>query len=108
MEAALRLCAAMNRFWVYRGYYSEGRSWCGRALALSNTSEQTVARAGALGTNGTLAWIQGDLPEAYRFHEEALAIRRELGDVKGIAPGAGAVGDGICPQAKSQGSARAA
>src|SRR5262249_8410324 len=31
-EAALRFCGAMGPFWWTRGYLSEGRQWCARAL----------------------------------------------------------------------------
>src|SRR5207344_70228 len=28
----LRLCGAMHRFWLTRGYAAEGRQWCARTL----------------------------------------------------------------------------
>ena len=29
---SLRLCGALWRFWMTRGYFAEGRTWCARAL----------------------------------------------------------------------------
>ena len=81
----LRLCGALRQFWWMRGHIAEGRDWCARALAQAGTEELTQERANALSAAGALAYIQADHPAAKAWHEESLAIRRELGDLRGIA-----------------------
>src|SRR5205807_9388674 len=49
---ALRLAAALARFWYTRGYHNEGRHWLTRALA--NAPARSAARMKAL--HGT-AWL---------------------------------------------------
>ncbi len=46
---------------------------------------QTPERAHALNAAGALAYYQGDYAAAQPLYEESLAIRRELGDGRGIA-----------------------
>src|SRR5439155_887558 len=62
-QAALRLCGALWYFWYVRGHHSEGRSWCARALAMSDGRERTLERARALNAAGCLAHQQGDYPQ---------------------------------------------
>ena len=81
----MRFCGAMGRFWVYRGHYREGSAWCRGALARSDGSESPDSRVQALLSSGTLAMMQGDVAEACRFHEEALAISRQACYPRGIA-----------------------
>ena len=80
-----RLCGALQRFWWTRGHLAEGREWCTRMLAKAGAEERTPARAKALSGAGSLAHYQGDYRAARAFHEESLALRRELGDRSGIA-----------------------
>jgi predicted ATPase/serine/threonine protein kinase len=102
---ALRLSAAMWRFWFMRAYFAEGRQWLVSILDLTTrepseltcpasddppvaqTDRQTwrVARADALNGAANLAHSQGDEASARALHLESLAIRRELGDQTGIA-----------------------
>jgi tetratricopeptide (TPR) repeat protein len=70
---------------MMRGHVAEGREWCTRALLAANASERTAARAKILTGAGLLAYHQLDYAAARREHEESLAIRRELGDRKGVA-----------------------
>jgi tetratricopeptide (TPR) repeat protein len=82
---ALLLCGALARFWWTRGYLSEGRNWCARALASEESEGPGVARAGALNGAGALAYYQGDFAAARTLYAESLALYRELGDRKSIA-----------------------
>ena len=84
-ETAMRFCGAMGRFWVYRGHYREGSAWCGRARNRATGRESLDARALVDSCSGTLAMMQGDIDEAYRFHEESLARWREDRNQRGIA-----------------------
>jgi predicted ATPase len=84
-EAGLRLGAALQQFWLTRGYLSEGRDRLAAILSLPGAGAHSTARANALNGAGTLAWMQGDYATARSLHEESLRIRRELGDKYGIA-----------------------
>jgi predicted ATPase/DNA-binding SARP family transcriptional activator/DNA-binding CsgD family transcriptional regulator len=83
-ETALRLAAALARFWEIRSHYSEGRGWLGAMLRLHGHADAAV-RAKTLTEAGTFAWHQGDYEQAIVFHGEALALYRELGDEHGAA-----------------------
>jgi len=105
-EAGLQLCAALQRH-LLGGHIAEGREWCARALGKAGGASPTLERAKALTVAGTLADAQGDWPAARVLHEEALAIKRELGDRMGIAislNGLGSVayaqGDLLCAEAR--------
>jgi predicted ATPase/class 3 adenylate cyclase len=75
----LRLATDLWRFWEIRGYLQEGRDWLERFLR-SSGGQVSIRRADALTGAGILALMQGDHPAALRFHEESLALQRELGD----------------------------
>jgi predicted ATPase/DNA-binding SARP family transcriptional activator/class 3 adenylate cyclase len=83
--AALRLAGALTRFWDIRRHISEGRAWLARVLSLAGTSEHDALRAKALFRAGVFAQRQDDNPAAQAFWAESLAIRRQLGDRRGIA-----------------------
>jgi tetratricopeptide (TPR) repeat protein len=73
--AALRLVAALWRFWIMRGYFREGREMLLAALKRA-PQEPTEARASALVGAGVLAWEQGDYRESIGLYEEGLACAR--------------------------------
>lgn len=118
-DLALRLCGALWRYWWIRGYLSEGRRRLELALGQSSryaedakegTGEESTlrltARAKALNGLGNLAFFQGDYDAARVSHEEALLLRRELGDTQGVAAslnnlGNAAVEQGDYPAARS-------
>jgi predicted ATPase/DNA-binding XRE family transcriptional regulator len=107
----LRLAGALGLYWEVRHLISEGRVWFERILAIAETpsaalgasskdpkdppaasesAESTVSawralRARAVNGAGSLAMWQGDYPAASARLEEALTIRRELGDERAIA-----------------------
>jgi predicted ATPase len=82
-EVGVRLAVALWRFWYTRGYLAVGRRWLEAAIA--SDAGSTSTRASALHGAGMLAWRQGDYDQARAWHEESLALRRELGDRQGIA-----------------------
>ena len=84
-RGGLRLCGALQRFWWARGHLSEGREWCARVLGKAGAEAPTPDRAKALNGAGGLAYLQGDYPVARVLHQESLAIRRQLGDRRGVA-----------------------
>lgn len=114
VEIGLRLAGPLGRFWDWRGDYSQGRTELDRllsVLALSGTlpplpnegtdgmplavdeGDARVARATGL----VLYWaavLAGDLGDdaaARELQEQALAIRRRLGDKSAIAESLGSL-----------------
>jgi non-specific serine/threonine protein kinase len=82
-EAGLRLATSISRFWLVRGFLSEGRGWLARLLAAADAAE-AATRAKALNWAGVFAWKQGDYAASTALYDEALAIRRALHDRRGI------------------------
>jgi non-specific serine/threonine protein kinase len=85
---ALCLAAALWRFWLDRGYFTEGREWLSRVLQgaelqpeLRGSTPYTQAMVGG----ATLAHQQGDYKTASLLFDESLAIQRERHDKDGIA-----------------------
>lgn len=84
-EVAMRLGAALWRFWQMRGHLHEGRDRLGTILALPGTVEQPKERAKALEAAGGIAYWQADFAAAERLYEESLAIQRQRGSTADIA-----------------------
>lgn len=82
---ALRIAGALGRFWLVRGYYSEGRDWLEGALALQEAAELTQDRAKALNAAGRLADLLGDYVAGRALCEESLSIYRQSGSKLGVA-----------------------
>jgi predicted ATPase/class 3 adenylate cyclase len=78
-EATLRLAAALEKFWDFRGLYSEGRQWLDAALA-EEPSGALASRAKATNVAAFLAWRQGDLEHAKEMAHSAIAQCREADD----------------------------
>ena len=79
-QSALRLTAGLQRFWMQRGRFADGRRALERALAAPGADAATPARAAALAGAGMLAFRQGANDDARRHLDESLAIARRLGD----------------------------
>ena len=100
-DKGLRLAGALWRFWSRRGYLSEGRGWLKSILvaqgapgfwtldwdspAKSKIQSPKSKIAKALYGLGVLTWIEGDLAEARKLLEEAIAVCEEIGDGWGRA-----------------------
>jgi predicted ATPase/DNA-binding SARP family transcriptional activator len=82
-ETALRLAAALWRFWYLAGHLAEGRRRLESVLATDEHA--TAARAKALNGAAVMAVNSGDTEAAKLRAEEALALHRELGDAWGAA-----------------------
>src|SRR5918996_2340398 len=84
-ERALRLAAALGRFWHMHGHLSEARERLARALSLSDPSAHAAVRARALDWAGTFARYQGDYANARVHFEEALALHRAARNEPAVA-----------------------
>ncbi|MBA2595820.1 MAG: tetratricopeptide repeat protein, partial [Chloroflexia bacterium] len=71
-------------FWWIRGHVAEGWRIVSRALE-APCAVEPVYRADALWGAAVLAEAQGDLEGAQTFHEESLALRRQIGDPEAVA-----------------------
>lgn len=100
-EVALRIGAALRRFWWSQGYISEGLDWLERALEVSRGKNISLSvRAAAQVAAGTLTSIQSNYEKAISFLEEALAIYRSLEDKDGMAKALGNLGMALGRQGK--------
>jgi predicted ATPase/DNA-binding XRE family transcriptional regulator len=82
-ELTLELTGPLWRYWEIRGRLTEGRYWLQQALELPGGTPQV--RALAWRGVGNLARDHGDLDEARRAQEEALALCRQTQDLGGVA-----------------------
>lgn len=80
----LRLASLPSRLWSDRCYFSEGRAWIGRGLALVDEREPSLAGliANALSAAAVLAYEQYEIGEARRLLEMSIAISRSIGGGK--------------------------
>ena len=81
-EVALALAAPIWRFWLFRGYLSEGRRWLEQALAA--TTGATPGRADAALGAGVLALYQADYGRAREMCELSAAYCTALGNRLGM------------------------
>ena len=75
---ALVLCAAVWRYWIWRGSLVEGRELVTAALASGDGPP--ALRQRALNGAGAIVAELGDFADATELLEESLALARELGD----------------------------
>jgi non-specific serine/threonine protein kinase len=83
-ERAMRLLAAVGPFWVFHGPQAERWERLTAAVSASGPSHQTLARAQALVDLSGLDMRGGDLDSASPQLYEALAIQREVHDLRGV------------------------
>lgn len=77
IDIALRLAAALWRFWALRGYLTEGRQWLRDALALPAGESMTPSiRVKALAGAARLATDQGAGDEAVRLSDQCVNLAR--------------------------------
>jgi predicted ATPase/Flp pilus assembly protein TadD len=77
-----RMAEALGRFWLIKGYYTEGREILAEFLGSTTRTER---RPTLLTSAGILAQNQGDYGAARSYFEESLEIWRSLGNKQGIA-----------------------
>jgi tetratricopeptide (TPR) repeat protein len=81
---ALRLAAALERFWVVRGYRNEGLAFLEQALR-GSAGVAPAVRAKALLVAARLTSMQSDYERSKELAQKSLALFRELQDKRGIA-----------------------
>jgi len=84
-EQALRLAAALWRFWQMRGHLREGRARVEAVLRLPGGDKFPEARRHALEAAGGIAYWQADMAAAQVWYDEALVLTRAAGDKRAIA-----------------------
>jgi predicted ATPase/DNA-binding CsgD family transcriptional regulator len=84
-ELALRFCGALWRFWLLRGYWSEGWRWLEAALQLPQAEQPTAAQAKALCSAGRFAIRLGDVASGRSLLESGVTLYRQLEDKQGLA-----------------------
>lgn len=84
-DSALRLGAALWRFWENRGFLGEGRQELRRLLHFAESPANAAALGQVCSGAGLLAYRQGDLQQAQEFFARALEIEKRRGDDKRIA-----------------------
>jgi predicted ATPase len=78
-EIGPRLACALYLYWYMRGYFSEGRQWYERFLAIFPGNQLSLSlRANLLWTAAFLAWRQGDYAAAGTFGDQSAALGRSL------------------------------
>lgn len=83
-EIALRLCAALWKFWHVHGNQSEGKRWI-RTVLDRTTDIETPARVLTLYGAGWLHFDQGEWEQATAVYDESLQLARKIGDRYSIA-----------------------
>jgi predicted ATPase/transcriptional regulator with XRE-family HTH domain len=109
--SAVRLGAALWRFWYRSGFWTEGRVWL-RAIVELTAMQRAVHEAALLTKErarvhrgaGGLALLQSDFVAAQGHMQTALELARQAGDVSEAA----SILDNLAVLAKEQGDFRAA
>jgi predicted ATPase/class 3 adenylate cyclase len=76
---ALRISAALTRFWEVRGHWTEALRWLEQALERASDAAAHL-RAPALVSASFMAFYRGSLEVARAYAEEGLAAARAAGD----------------------------
>jgi DNA-binding CsgD family transcriptional regulator/tetratricopeptide (TPR) repeat protein len=85
-ETALRLGSGLGRFWLLRGYLSEGNRWLSLLLdKVELILVSTELKARVFHAAGLLAMYQGNFRRAEALCNESLTLCRQRADKAGIA-----------------------
>jgi predicted ATPase/Tfp pilus assembly protein PilF len=81
----MRLVGALGRFWLDRGYLTEGRDWLEETVGATSKEEPTpLIRARALHAAGIVANSQGDQEQAHTWLEASIALYELAGERLGV------------------------
>lgn len=84
VELAMRLGAALWRFWQIRSHIGEGRRLLADLLAVEADVDAAI-RARLLSAAGSLAYWQNDAAAALHHYEASLSLRRAVDDPRELA-----------------------
>ncbi|MCI0344945.1 MAG: AAA family ATPase [Chloroflexi bacterium] len=84
VDLGMRLGSALWRFWQTRAHITEGRQLMAELLGLRADVDPRI-RAGALSAAGSLAYWQADANTCVGLYEEAVRVRRAIGEQKELA-----------------------
>ena len=82
-EQGLHLAVTSSRYFLLRGYISEGRTYLSAALKREQPGKKNELRALGLTRAADLAYYQSDFPSMRLMLDESLSIWRELGLERG-------------------------
>jgi predicted ATPase/class 3 adenylate cyclase len=84
-DIAMRLLAALWRFWLVMGQLDEGVEMVSAVFAMPGADSPTIHRAWALGAAGSIAYWQARPADAHRLYGEQLTAATALDDQPAIA-----------------------
>ncbi len=84
-DLALRLVAALWRYWQVGGHLAEGSAWAEAALVLPGAEAPTPARLWALGAAGGIAYWRSEHERSVAHYREQLQIAEQIRDTAGKA-----------------------
>lgn len=82
---AIRLAASMQGYWYMHGHLAEGLRRFSEVTGKITDPQPDKHFANALNGAGIMSQCLGDWVASKRFHEAALRMRRELGDIQAAA-----------------------
>jgi predicted ATPase/DNA-binding CsgD family transcriptional regulator len=81
---AHRLAVALKPFWRLRGYFQEARGWLETVVAVPGEVSPD-ARAQAFSALGVMLTELGEFDAASRWHDRAIELYQDTGDLSGLA-----------------------
>jgi non-specific serine/threonine protein kinase len=93
IDLAVRLAAAMQWWWLIRGYIYEGRERLEALLPRTDRATPTPILASVMQAAGNMCFRLDDYEAARVHYERALALREQIGDTRGVAGSLGALGN---------------
>jgi len=83
-EIVQKMSGALWRFWIMRGYWSEGRRWLEESITESSSVTAPSTLAKLLYGASMLARYQSDFARARKLIEQCITINRTLDDKAGL------------------------
>jgi predicted ATPase/DNA-binding SARP family transcriptional activator len=83
----LRMARSLGRFWIVKGWWTEGRQWLQRAAETARSLGDAAAEGATLCLAGPMAAYDGDGEGARRLAERGIALLVAARDPSGLARG---------------------
>jgi predicted ATPase/class 3 adenylate cyclase len=77
-----RLIAAIGRFWLVRGYFSEGLRWSAEVLDAIGPTPETETEIQILNNTGNLTFAHGEFAKARKIYQTAFAGAESVGNTR--------------------------